>query len=94
MLSLVLQGLGGGIAATSNGTGQKDVGKNVMLAGLGWQVLSMVLFAACCWEVWLRVRGKGSDYKFPDLVRSTRWKRFLGCKTRPFLPPSHVPVNQ
>lgn len=50
LLGLVLQGLGSGIAATAHSTSGKNLGKNVMVAGLAIQVFSLLLLATCCGE--------------------------------------------
>jgi len=43
-ISLLLQGTGGGLAATSNTNSGSDAGVNVMIAGLAFQVASLALF--------------------------------------------------
>lgn len=45
ILALILQGTGGGIAATANDNHMLDIGSNIMLTGICWQVLTLVLFA-------------------------------------------------
>ena len=55
LVSLVLQALGGAIASTANTTSGSNLGKNIMLAGLGFQVFSLILFTACCAEFAYRV---------------------------------------
>ena len=79
LLSLVLQGLGGGIAATANSTSGKNLGKNIMVAGLVFQVASLLLFAACCGEfAWrLRKNKAARNPKFTSLVESRLFKYFL-----------------
>lgn len=46
LLSLILQGAGGGIAATANrGSSTQTLGGNLMLACISWQVVTMSAFA-------------------------------------------------
>ncbi|KAG7004449.1 efflux pump himE [Physcia stellaris] len=44
LLSLILQGAGGGIAATANTTATQDIGNNLMMAGISWQVATLLVF--------------------------------------------------
>ncbi|KAJ6196419.1 RTA1 like protein-domain-containing protein [Bipolaris maydis] len=45
LLSLVLQGAGGGIAATADfGSEAQDNGTNIMIAGVVWQVFTLTIF--------------------------------------------------
>ncbi|EOA88312.1 uncharacterized protein SETTUDRAFT_168669 [Exserohilum turcica Et28A] len=45
LLSLVLQGAGGGLAATADfGSEEQDAGTNVMIAGVVWQVFTLTIF--------------------------------------------------
>lgn len=45
LFSLVLQACGGGIAASANTNQMTNVGSNLMLAGIVWQVASLLVFA-------------------------------------------------
>ncbi|KAF2493926.1 RTA1 domain protein [Lophium mytilinum] len=63
-LSLVLQSAGGAITAMAD-DGDKsahDMGINIMIAGLIFQVASLVVFMALCANIWNRIR------RHPDLV--------------------------
>ncbi|RDL39273.1 Uncharacterized protein BP5553_03613 [Venustampulla echinocandica] len=79
LISLVLQALGGGIASTANTQSSSDLGKNIMLAGLIFQVVSLVLFAICCGEFAFRVwSGKGSrNPTYTWLTQTGLFKGFL-----------------
>jgi hypothetical protein len=45
LISLILQGAGGGIAATADrGSSTQDLGGNLMLAGVSWQVVTLSAF--------------------------------------------------
>ncbi len=79
LFSLVLQGLGGGIAATAISNSSKTLGKNIMVAGLAFQVFSLILFTICCGEFALRLRQNRGCWnpKFLTLVNSRLFKCFL-----------------
>jgi hypothetical protein len=79
ILSLMLQSVGGAIAATANSESSINQGKNIMLAGLIWQVFSLVLFGICAGDFAMRVhKGKGSlNPRYVDLVTSKVFKCFL-----------------
>lgn len=47
IIALVLQAIGGGIAATAgDNLDQAETGTNIMMAGISWQVATLLLFAA------------------------------------------------
>ncbi len=46
VLSLVLQGAGGGVAATATAQKSVDVGNNLMMAGIGFQACTLLIFVA------------------------------------------------
>ena len=75
-LALSLQGAGGGMAVVPE---VSDIGVRVMIAGLSFQVLSLVVFALVCGDVAWRVRrGKGPlNPSFSDLRCSRKWIGFL-----------------
>lgn len=81
LFSLILQGLGGGIAATAKSISGKNTGKDIMVAGLAVQVISLMVFTACCTEFALRLRSNkaGWNPEYPDLVHSSLFKTFLFC---------------
>ncbi|KAF7895606.1 uncharacterized protein EAF01_009568 [Botrytis porri] len=80
IISLVLQAAGGAIASTADTLDDKDLGKNIMLAGLAFQVFSLVLFAILCAEFAWRVRCADGHWnaRYYELVSSTLFKSFLG----------------
>ncbi|KAI9644234.1 phospholipid-translocating ATPase rsb1 [Ciborinia camelliae] len=80
LISLVLQAVGGAIASLANTISQSNLGKNIMLAGLAFQVFSLILFSILCAEFAWRVRrAKGSwNARHIDLVSSALFKSFLG----------------
>ena len=73
-VSLVLQGAGGGIASTANDQAQSDEGRGIMLAGVVFQVVSLLAFMGLWLEFVVRLRrtSEGSkEIRFAEL-RSTR----------------------
>ncbi|RFU27688.1 hypothetical protein B7463_g8637, partial [Scytalidium lignicola] len=79
LFSLVLQGLGGGIAASANKQTQIDVGVDIMLAGLGFQVFSIAVFALLCTDFAWRLyknRNTWSD-QHAALQESRLFRAFL-----------------
>lgn len=79
LISLVLQALGGAIASTANTRSGSDLGKNIMIAGLGFQVFSLILFSLCAGEFALRAyRARGTwNPRYHELVSSRLFKAFL-----------------
>lgn len=78
-LALVLQGAGGGIADTANDANTTQLGINVMIAGLGWQVASLCLFIVACGDLaWaIRQHRPEVDRNTSTLRSSFRFKSFL-----------------
>jgi hypothetical protein len=75
ILSLTLQGAGGGIAASADrGSNMLNVGSDLMIAGIVWQVVTLSAFAGMVglyfWRVW---REKPGALSATDL----RFKLFL-----------------
>ena len=90
-ISLLLQATGGAIADTANSHSTTQTGINIMIAGLAWQVVSLLLFIACCgeyaWRVWRSWVPTAADSN--PLRESRMFKAFLGgerncrlCETR------------
>jgi hypothetical protein len=79
IISLLLQAAGGGIAASTDSVSLSNVGKNIMLAGLVFQVFSLILFTVLSVDFALRVyKGKGTwKTQHLDLVHSSLFKAFL-----------------
>ncbi|KAM5354557.1 hypothetical protein ACJ41O_001204 [Fusarium nematophilum] len=81
IVSLVVQAVGGGIAASTPVTNQHmiDVGTNILVAGLSTQVACLFAFSACSLEFFWRVRKNPTLFnpEFTDLVGSKRFKLFL-----------------
>lgn len=78
-ISLVLQGAGGGIAASADTSDLTDLGKNIMLAGLAFQVVSLTIFAVVSADFALRAyKGRTLwNSEHLGLVNSRLFKAFL-----------------
>lgn len=57
LISLSLQGAGGGLAATAKTNHGSAVGSHVMMAGIVWQVATLTVFGALSVLFFLRVRS-------------------------------------
>lgn len=83
-LSLVLQGMGGGIASTADTRTTRKRGVNIMIGGLALQVASLILFMVLSLEfAWraYRHRGEWNPVHAP-LRRTLLWRAFIfGEKT-------------
>jgi hypothetical protein len=78
-VALLLQGAGGGIAATATSRSAGNAGRYIMIAGLCSQVLSLLVFIALCMEFYLRLRSVArglKDDRFADLTSSRRFRAF------------------
>lgn len=81
-VSLLLQAAGGAIAASSDTVKSTDLGVNIMIAGLSFQVVSLVLFIGlCCDFAWsVRKAPKRSlNQSFGALRESKKFRAFLIC---------------
>ncbi|KAH8805478.1 putative RTA1 domain protein [Xylogone sp. PMI_703] len=74
IISLILQAAGGGIAASANAQSDKDTGVDVMIAGLVFQVVSLLLFMALSLDFVRYVRGADGNGTNPQ---------FAGLRERP-----------
>jgi len=83
IFSIVLQGAGGGIAsaADDNQRSLLDAGNNLMIAGLAWQVFTLVLFGALSVEYFIRVRTHRNELNPTtfELRRTKRFRLFIGA---------------
>ena len=81
LLSLVLQGSGGGIAATANTESGQKAGNNLMMAGIVWQVVTLVAFGALVVDYCLSAsRGRNSFTQATvNLISSRNFKLFAGA---------------
>jgi hypothetical protein len=79
-IALLLQAAGGAIASGATTASSDKMGINIMVAGVGWQVASLGIFAILCAEYGRRVYCSSESQRNPDfaLLRKTfRFKAFL-----------------
>ncbi|KAF2422217.1 RTA1-domain-containing protein [Tothia fuscella] len=72
--SLVLQAAGGAIAAVANDSKTSNMGRNIMIAGLAFQVVSLAVFLGLWVDFLVRLRKVGEDGRDErfESIRSTR----------------------
>jgi hypothetical protein len=75
-VSLVLQGAGGGLAATADDKKGSDAGRNIMIAGMVFQVVSLAIFMGLWLEFIFRLKRSGESAKDPRFVQVRESKRF------------------
>ncbi|MCJ1284118.1 hypothetical protein MMC26_003449 [Xylographa opegraphella] len=86
-LSLVLQAAGGGTAATAKGNKTlADAGGNVMLAGIVWQVFTLMVFGGLCAEYFRRVYVNRYNLtpSATAVFNSTKFRLFVAAVTIAF----------
>ncbi|KAL8677732.1 MAG: hypothetical protein Q9186_005867 [Xanthomendoza sp. 1 TL-2023] len=78
LFSLILQGVGGGIASSAESESASDAGSNIMLAGIVWQVITLIVFAALAADFTLRVTRARSNLTLAasELLQSTKFRLF------------------
>lgn len=83
-ISLLLQAAGGAIASAADTKSTSDLGVNIMIAGLTFQVVSLLLFMGLCadfaWKV-SRASEMMKNPRFAGLRESFKFKAFLYCKS-------------
>ncbi|KAF2269699.1 sphingoid long-chain base transporter RSB1 [Lojkania enalia] len=82
IFSLVLQGAGGGIAATADrGTSMQDVGTNLMIAGVIFQVVILSIFGYFLGEYTLRTYRRRDQLSVQSmtLFNSKKFRCFVGA---------------
>jgi hypothetical protein len=79
LFSLVLQAAGGGIASGAKTASADQMGINIMIAGLSFQVFSLALFGTCCAEFAYRLYRNPSSWSVEHkaLYESRLFKAFL-----------------
>lgn len=61
VISLILQGGGGGLAAAAKTSKASDMGSNVMLAGIVWQVVTLTVFGVMSGHFLLCIKNAPED---------------------------------
>lgn len=79
-ISLVLQGAGGGLAATADTDSMSNAGRAVMVAGLVFQVVSLLIFMLLALEYLLRLRRTTDTAEDEGLIGLTSTKKFTWFK--------------
>jgi len=81
LLSLILQGAGGGIASTADTDSQQQVGDNMMMAGISWQVAALTIFAATAgvyvWRRWKALAQYPLSSEAAAAVGSIKFRLFV-----------------
>ena len=79
IVSLSLQGAGGGIASAATKPSTMTLGNRLVLVGLVLQIVSLLLFATMCAEFAFRVRKHAAerDLAYSELRTSSRFRGFL-----------------
>ncbi|KAL8930427.1 MAG: hypothetical protein Q9208_000611 [Pyrenodesmia sp. 3 TL-2023] len=87
LLSLVLQGAGGGTAATASSQSTQDLGSNLMITGIVWQVFTLLVFAALAADFFFRAYRDGSNQTAlaMEIRRSSKFMLFLAGLVIAFL---------
>lgn len=79
-VSLVLQGAGGGLAATADDHSESERGRAIMVAGVVFQVVSLLVFMGLGLEFASRLRrravGSARDTRFVQLRETKRFTWF------------------
>lgn len=79
-ISLVLQGAGGGIAATANTNSGSNAGRSIMVAGVVFQVVSLLTFMLLVAEFMWRLRNvpeSSKDSRFGQLRATRKFQWFI-----------------
>ncbi|EQB46069.1 Sphingoid long-chain base transporter RSB1 [Colletotrichum gloeosporioides] len=76
-ISLVLQGAGGGIAATADDHSGSETGRAIMVAGVVFQVVSLLTFMLLWLEFVIRLRKTGEDVKDARFIELRHTKKFV-----------------
>jgi len=81
VISLSLQGAGGGVAASATTMSSMTLGNRLMLVGLIFQIVVLVVFAICCADFAFRVHKFPSrkNPAFQKLRSSACFRGFLGA---------------
>ena len=75
-ISLVLQGAGGGLAATADDHAGSETGRAIMVAGVVFQVVSLLIFMGLWLEFLFRLRRTSESAKDVHFVELRDTKKF------------------
>ncbi|KAJ5519754.1 hypothetical protein N7463_000207 [Penicillium fimorum] len=76
IISLILQGVGGALAAAGKTQYVNDIGSNIMLAGIVWQVITLTIFGVMSGHFLLRIKGAPKDGMTIEARRVWRSRNF------------------
>ncbi|KAK4507726.1 hypothetical protein PRZ48_001461 [Zasmidium cellare] len=81
VVSLLLQAAGGALAATGKTEKKVNNGVHILVAGLAFQVLSLVIFMSLAGHFWFKVRrgGQPLNTRFETLRGSKQFKFFIAA---------------
>ena len=77
IISLSLQGAGGGVASAATKDSTMNLGNHLMLAGLIIQIISLIFFAMACVDIAIRIR-KNPSWKNPAYKKLRASMKFRG----------------
>ncbi|KAF8846726.1 RTA1-domain-containing protein [Acephala macrosclerotiorum] len=77
IFSLILQAIGGGMASTANTQKGVHTGTHIMIAGLSFQVTSLLLFIGLCIDFAIAVRRSRSTLSANSVSQTWLFKSFL-----------------
>lgn len=81
ILSLLMQGIGGGVASTADDQDQQELGDDLIMAGVSWQVVALFFFAAMA--AWYALRRRRALREHPlsteaaGRLRDTKFRLFV-----------------
>ena len=80
-LSLILQGAGGGIAATAKTPSNEKLGNNMMMAGIVWQVFTLLVFGVLVGDYYVRLRSRRGEMgtTATTIIKDMKFRLFLGA---------------
>ncbi|CAL3965615.1 hypothetical protein PZA11_002522 [Diplocarpon coronariae] len=87
-ISLLLQAIGGGMAGSSGDDASlRDLGTNLMIAGIVWQVVTLLAFASLVLDYVLRTRfaWEAVDPSARALLTQAKFKGFMAAITVAFI---------
>lgn len=94
IICLVLQGAGGGLAATAKTHSAGQTGVNVMIAGLAFQVISLVLFSIICLDFAWRLRnGTTASQAWGSRKSAIAYEKSSAAATSTGVEPSNTLLN-
>jgi len=89
IVSLVLQAVGGALTSTATTQTASNVGVDIMIAGLAFQVFSLVVFMLLCIDFASKVKRAGPlarEMKYAELRQTRPFRLFLWGRSTPHFP--------